>query len=205
MKSPRSVATAVSLLLIGGVLAMAGILKLLERNEFKSVVTVRVNPYQNYSSAYFIFTEFEIFKSSPVLSNVVESLDLNERWSKKYNQGRRLSESEIEERIKRQLDLRNIRNTRFIEVSVFDDDPYEAAQLANRIAAQYRQLRMEQFSQIAAGNTNVPAKFVLVDIMNSAVPQMRPVCPNRYLAGVMLGCGIFLMMAGIVGLGDREG
>jgi capsular polysaccharide biosynthesis protein len=206
MKSPRSIATGGLLLLVGGVLAMAGILKLLERNEFKSVATVKVSPPTAVTSgAYFLLTEFQEIQSHPVLANVVASLDLKERWSKKYNHGQALRDSEIEEMIKGHLELRNIRNTQLIEIGVFDDDPFEAAQLANAIARDYREFRTEQFSLSAAVNTNAPAKFVPVVIMNSAVPQPRPVRPNRYLAGVMLGCGLFLMTVGIVGLSDREG
>jgi capsular polysaccharide biosynthesis protein len=205
MKSPRSVAMAIAVLLIGSALALAGISKLLERNEFKSVAVVRIPPPSPASSGpYFILTEFEVFQSHAVLGRVVASLGLNERWSKKYNHGQKLTDSGIEEMIKGHLELRNVQNAELIEIGTFDDDPFEAAQLANTIAGKYREFRMEEISQFAAGNSNAPAPFQPAVIVNSAVPQMRPFRPNRYLAGVMLGCGIFLMIAGIVSWSDRE-
>jgi len=43
-----------------------------------------------------------------------------------------------------------------------------------------------------------------VDLMDPAIPEYRPVRPNRYLAGATLGCGLFLMIVAIVCLAGRE-
>lgn len=193
-------------MLVGGVLAAAGISRLLKRDEFKSVAAVQIStpPTNTFSHPYFLLTEFEVFRSHAVLTNVIASLHLNEIWGKRYNHGRVLSDSEAEERIKSHLELQNVRNTRIVEIITYDEDPEEAAKLANALAWRYGQLRTEEFERRAAepGNVGIIAD-PMVTLMDSAVPEYRPVRPNRYLAGVMLGCGMFLMIVGIVCLSDR--
>jgi len=212
MKSRRSEVIGVILLIVGFVLTVAGIAMLLQRNVFKSVVRVEVYPAPRmpgspeFYDPYFLLTEFETIQSHPVLTNAMASLNLNERWGKKYNHGQRLSESEVVERIKRHLELRNIRNTKLIEITVFDDDPTEAAQLANAIAQGYCKFKTGEFQDIAseAAKSGTTVKYQAPEIVRPAVPQMRSVSPNRYVAGIMLGCGLFLMIIGAVCLTGRE-
>jgi len=207
MKSLRALATGVSFLCVGGVLALAGISKLLERDEFKSAASVLVpEPSSTNQGLYFPLTEFERLQSPLILSNVAASLDLNERWGEKYNRGQALSDSETEERIKRHLELRNVPNTRFIQIITYDDDPKEAANLANAIAQKYSEFRRDESQRRAA---ELDERRVITDpmviVIDRAIPEFKPVRPNRYLAGALLGCGMFLMMVGIVGLGARQG
>jgi uncharacterized protein involved in exopolysaccharide biosynthesis len=209
MKSLRFV-IGVFLLLAGIGLAADGVSKLLQRNEYKAAATIKINPPPQSSSSaydpYFLLTEFDTIQCHAVLSNVVVMLDLDELWSNKYNRGKRLSGSDTEELIRRHLDLRNIRNTTLIEISVFDNDPVEAAKLANAIARQYCKFKAEEFQRRAseAEKSNEPLKFQAPEVVGPAVPQMRPVRPNRYLAAVMLGCGVFLTIGGIVCLNNSE-
>jgi uncharacterized protein involved in exopolysaccharide biosynthesis len=209
MKSFRLMAVGVFLLVAGGILVATAFSMLLQRDEFKSAAMVQVYPppsSPNTYDPYFLLTEFQTFQSHAVLTDVIASLNLRELWSKKYNHGQTLSDSEIEEMIKRHLELRNVRNTKFIEIGVYDDDPLEAAQLANAIARSYCRLRTEQIQRLASevANSSGPLKFQPPEIINSAVPQMRPVRPNRYLAWAMLGCGVILMIGGIISLKSRE-
>lgn len=202
MKSPRSV-IGVFLLLAGIALAAAGVLVLLQPNVYKAVVTIAVFPLQYYPdnsyNPYFLLTEFETIQSHAVLKDVIAELKLDALWGNKYNHGKKLSASETEAMIKRRLDMRNIRNTKLIEISVFDNDPIEAAKLANAIARQYREYRVEEFSLLAskAGKSSEPLKYQPPEVVDAAVPQVRPVRPNRYLGGAMFGGGLFLMVAGI--------
>ena len=99
---------------------------------------------------YFIQTEFEIIQSEVVLGKVIEALNLNEKWGKKYNGGQKFTTTETMGVLKRQIDLRPARNTSLIEIHVFSENPEEAAQLANKIAETYQAYRLEQrkrFSQ----------------------------------------------------------
>ena len=143
MKSPPLI--GVSLLIFGGVLGSAGLWKLLQPDEFRAVASVQVSePPPTDSGSYFLLTEFAVLQSDRVLTNAAASLNLNERWGKKYNHGQRLSDPQAEERIKSHLELQNLRNTDVIEIITYDDDPDEAAQLANAIARSYDQFRREE-------------------------------------------------------------
>jgi len=103
------------------------------------------------------------------------------------------------------LDLQNVRHTRFIEIITYDDDPIEAAKLANAIAKGYSQFQRAEAQRRSTEAENAGMiSDPMVTIMDLALPEMRPVRPNRYVAGVMLGCGMFLLIVGIVFLSGRE-
>lgn len=87
---------------------------------------------------YFIETTFEIMQSEIVLSNVVASLDLNTKWGKKYNAGEKLKTEETMTILKGDMMLTPVRNTKLIAITVYSDDPKEAAQIANAIADSYK-------------------------------------------------------------------
>src|SRR5579859_5031817 len=92
---------------------------------------------------YFIQTEFEVIQSEVVLGKVVEALKLNEEWGKRYNAGQRFTTSETMGLLKRQIDLRPVRNTSLIEIRVYSEKPDEAAMLANEITKTYQAYRLE--------------------------------------------------------------
>ena len=99
---------------------------------------------------YFIQTEFEIIQSEVVLGKVIEGLNLNEKWGKKYNGGQKFTTTETMGVLKKQMDLRPARNTSLIEIRVYSENAEEAAQLANKIAETYQTYRLDQrrkFSQ----------------------------------------------------------
>ena len=93
---------------------------------------------------YFIQTEFEVIQSEVVLGKVIDALNLNERWGKKYNGGQKFTTPETMALLKRQIDLRPVRNTSLIEIRVYSENADEAAQLANEIARTYREYRLDQ-------------------------------------------------------------
>jgi len=99
---------------------------------------------------YFIQTEFEVIQSEVVLKPVIEQLKLNEEWGKRYNGGQKFTITETMALVKRQIDLRPVRNTSLIEIRVYSEKAEEAAALANEIAKTYQTYRLEQrrkFSQ----------------------------------------------------------
>src|SRR6267143_499364 len=99
----------------------------------------------NYVGAYdpyFIQTEFEVIQSELILKEVVELLDLNTVWGRKYAGGEKLKTSESITYLKASMDLRPVRNTSLIEIRVFSQDPIEAARLANTIARVYHDHRL---------------------------------------------------------------
>jgi uncharacterized protein involved in exopolysaccharide biosynthesis len=82
-----------------------------------------------------------------------------------------------------------VRGADLIEIRVFSDDRDEAAKLANAIADTYREDRSSAFS---------------VEIVDKAVPGLRPVRPNKplnialgILGGMLLALAAGAGMAGV--------
>ncbi len=144
--------------------------------------TASHTPLGPYDS-YFLQTQMEVIHSQAVLTKVIEDLDLNQAWGKKYAGGVPLKTSETLTLLKARLDLRPVRNTSLIEIRAFSDRPEEAAQLANAIADSYREYR---------------ARIIPPEIVDKAVPSLRPVRPNKPL-------NIALGMAGGLLLGAAAG
>ncbi|HOW66669.1 MAG TPA: polysaccharide biosynthesis tyrosine autokinase [Candidatus Paceibacterota bacterium] len=96
---------------------------------------------------YFLQTEFEVIQSKAVLYNVISNLDLCSYFAKRFNIENKLETNETFLLLKKQIDVRQYRNTSIIEIRVFNEDKYQAARIANEIASQYRTNRMAQREQ----------------------------------------------------------
>ncbi|HEY2329623.1 MAG TPA: exopolysaccharide transport family protein, partial [Verrucomicrobiae bacterium] len=112
-------------------------------------------PAQTMYDPIFIMTTFEIMQSSLVLSNVINSLNLNAEWGKKYNNGDALKTIETMEILKGRMSLSPVKNTRLIAITVYSDDAKEAALLANTIADAYKNYRFDSRRQIGARGLEV--------------------------------------------------
>jgi hypothetical protein len=110
------------------------------------------------------------------------------------------------------LELRPVRNTQLLEIRCFSDSPKEAAEIANAIAGRYRAYHQQQLDdylhehQAPAAN---PAAFspvhtlVQVEIVDQAVPPLRPSRPNKPLnivTGGAIGFGLGLLAAAMTTL-----
>jgi capsular exopolysaccharide synthesis family protein len=91
--------------------------------------------------AYFIQTEFEIMQSEKVLGRVIESLNLNNDWGKRYNGGTPLKTEDTMQLLKQRMSLAPERNTKLIDITVYSEDPKDAALVANGIAVAYQEYR----------------------------------------------------------------
>src|ERR1051325_7985555 len=60
---------------------------------------------------YFIQTEFEVMQSELILDKVIDALELNKKWGKKFNAEGPLKTSESRMLLRRQIELRPTRNT----------------------------------------------------------------------------------------------
>ena len=106
--------------------------------------------YSSYDP-YFIQTEFELIQSEVILGKVIEDLDLNREWGKKYAGGDRLKTTETMAMLKSRMDLRPVRNTSLIEIRVMSEKPDEAAKIANTIAEVYKKHRQDQRKELSQG------------------------------------------------------
>ena len=104
---------------------------------------------------YFIQTEFEIIQDRVVLGKVIETLGLNTSWGKKYNGGETLKTPETMELLKRRMSLSPVRNTKLIEITVYNEDKKEAALIANTIADTYRTYRRDQRRELTLNGIKV--------------------------------------------------
>jgi uncharacterized protein involved in exopolysaccharide biosynthesis/beta-lactamase regulating signal transducer with metallopeptidase domain len=104
---------------------------------------------------YFIQTEFEVISSDLILRKVIEELNLDKEWGQRYATGRVLKTPETIQMLRNKIDLRPIRNTSLIEISVCMENNGEAATIANKIAEAYQQYRAEEQSKRSKGGINV--------------------------------------------------
>jgi len=208
MKTLRMSLEGIVFLLVGAVLSSAGIFMLARPNEYRAVVRIKV--HRDVQPArpgdpvvydpYFIQTEFEVIQSEVVLGKVVEKLDLTSEWGKKRAAGDTLTPVEAIGLLKRQMDLRPVRNTELIEIGVSSDDPAEAAKLANTIAETFRDFRLEQNRLLKTEAEKANSRLLetcVVEIVDSAIAPARPIRPDRPLAAAVLLFGSLLIILGI--------
>jgi polysaccharide biosynthesis transport protein len=103
---------------------------------------------------YFLETELEILKGPTVLGKVIDALNLNAVWGKKYGV-EMFKTSETLEFLKGQMSLSPVRNTTLVNITVYSGDKNEAAALANAIAKAYKDYRLERHIQVTMGAINV--------------------------------------------------
>ena len=131
-------------------------------------------------------TEAGMINSELILKRVISGLNLNETWGKKYFNGETLKSWECLNILKSRIEVHPIVNTPFIQIRTFDDNPADAAKLANAIVTTY--------ADYAATNADEPQ----VLIVDSAYASPVPVRPNKVLnIALGFGAGIFLgLLAG---------
>ena len=122
---------------------------------------------------YFIQTEFEIIQDRVVLGKVIEALNLNVEWGKKYFGGETLKTPETMEFLKRRMSLMPVRNTKLIGITVYSEDKNDAARLANAIAEAYRNYRLNLRKQLTLNGIKV-----LEDQFESEGAQIQAVQTN---------------------------
>lgn len=134
-------------------------------------------------------TECEVIQSETILNQVVDALDLNTEWGKRFFDGLKLKSAESLFLLKRRLEVRSAQRANVVEIRVFSENPREAATIANTIASIY----VASLSESANGPKGT--------IIDSAVPSLKPARPNKpwnIVAAMVLGAGLGLLLAGAV-------
>jgi capsular exopolysaccharide synthesis family protein len=109
---------------------------------------------------YFIQTEFEIIQSETVLGKVIDTLNLNVAWGKKYAGGETLQKDQTMRLLKQRMRLSPERNTKIIDITIYSEDHDEAARIANAIVDAYRDYRLTlRMDQSVGGIKVLQASF----------------------------------------------
>jgi uncharacterized protein involved in exopolysaccharide biosynthesis len=165
----------------------------------------------------FIQTECEVIQSEGILGRVLDRLELNKEWGKKFAGGDRLKTSETMTLLKGRVDVRPVPNTSIIDIRSYSEQPEEAAKVANAMAEAYRD-HINSPESAAATARDARAEMIglpapaskpvrpdsaasmsngpWVEILDHAVPGYRPVRPNKPLniaLGVLLGLVLGLL------------
>jgi len=109
-------------------LTVATVVTFILRTSYASTARIKIEPdiisdiqgvgtgdvtYAPYDP-YFIQTAFEIIQDQVVLGKVIEKLNLNVEWGKRYNSGVPLETYITMETLKRRMSLNAVRNTKLI-------------------------------------------------------------------------------------------
>ena len=128
--------------------------------------------------AYFIQTEFETIRSRVVLEKVIDQMDLNNVWGKRMNNGQPLRTEETMAILKGKLQLAPVRNTMFIEITVYSESPKEAADFANEVARAYKDYRLERWQKtsgegLKALEAQLATKAAAIKVAQTNVNNLR--------------------------------
>ncbi len=90
-------------------------------------------------------TVFQVIQRTGILYPVIEDLKLQQKWARG---GGSLSREQAYNILRGKLQVDEIRNTDLLQISVFDTNPQEAADIANKIVAVYQDKRVEEEKEI---------------------------------------------------------
>ncbi len=96
---------------------------------------------------YFIQTEFEVMQSEVILGKVIDELNLTKTWAQPNDPP--LKKEVAMAMLKNRMDLKPVRNTSLIAISVYGEDKNEAAVIANKIAETYQAHRIDERKRLA--------------------------------------------------------
>jgi capsular exopolysaccharide synthesis family protein len=120
-------------------------------------------------------TVYQVIQRTGVLYPVIEELKLQERWGRDNNP---ISREQAYQILRGKLLVDEVRNTDLLQISVFDKNPQEAADIANKIVAVYQDKRVEEEKEImnrgvAAMNEEVSKQQKKVDLAATEVSRIR--------------------------------
>lgn len=119
-------------------------------------------------------TVFQVIQRTGILYPVIEDLGLQDKWS----HGGRLTREQAYNILRSKLQVDEIRNTDLLQVSVYDTNPQEAADIANKIVAVYQDKRVEEEKDIlnrsvSTMNEQVVKQKQIVDDAATEVARIR--------------------------------
>ena len=138
-------------------------------------------------------TEAEVIQSKLVLGKVIERLNLDEVWAKKYKDAGKLSKDVAFLILKSTLEVRPTRGTRLLQIRVVNEQAGEAAQIANAIARVYAEIALAKAKQSARPGQRVETPVEIIDL---AEPAPRPIAAKGTKITVAVLVSLFLVASG---------
>ncbi len=89
----------------------------------------------------FIHKQIQRMRSPEILDQVIDDLQLAKVWGMG---GQRLPIEEVEHRLLRSLEFHDVSPTGLLEIGAYDRDPQLAANIANTIAVDYNEARLQE-------------------------------------------------------------
>ncbi|MGI8431988.1 MAG: GumC family protein, partial [Chthoniobacterales bacterium] len=90
-------------------------------------------------------TVYQVIQRTGILYPVIEDLKLQDKWA---HDGVRPTREQAYQILGGSLQVDEVRNTDLLQISVFDTDPQEAANIANKIVAVYQEKRVQEEREI---------------------------------------------------------
>lgn len=120
-------------------------------------------------------TVYQVIQRTGILYPVIEDLKLQDKWAKG---GIRPTREQAYQRLRGRLNVDEVRNTDLLQIGVFNQDPQEAADIANKIVAVYQNVRVEEEKEImnravASMNEEVAKQQKKVDDSSAEVARIR--------------------------------
>lgn len=166
---------------------VATVVTFLMRPAYSSTAQIEIQPdittpspvdYFPYDP-YFMETELNTIQGDVVLKRVVSDLNLDVEWGKKFNpDGAPLKTADAIDILRRYISLDEDRNTKLLNITVMNEDKDLAATIANTIAEDYKEYRLEVHSnEMSSGIEKLKIKFqaeeAQIQIDQSNVEQLR--------------------------------
>jgi capsular exopolysaccharide synthesis family protein len=140
------------------VLITAAIFTYFQPREYQSSVFVEVkstaqnprifgqgDPNQPIHDPQLAPTVYQVIQRTGILYPVIEQLNLQDKWARN---DRRPSREMAYQMLRNKLDVGEVRNTDLLQVSVFDQNPQLAADIANKIVSVYQDRRVEEEKEL---------------------------------------------------------
>jgi succinoglycan biosynthesis transport protein ExoP len=155
------------------VLITAAVVTYFQPREYKSSAIIEVKPTQENLRIFgnelnqpihdpqLAPTVFQVIQRTGILYPVIADLKLEDKWAKDLG---RPSREEAYELLRKRLDVEEVRNTDLLLISVYDRNPQQAADIANKIVAVYQQKRVAEEREIMNS---------AVDTMNEQVARQQ--------------------------------
>jgi succinoglycan biosynthesis transport protein ExoP len=120
-------------------------------------------------------TVYQVIQRTGILYSVIEELKLQDKWAR---EGFHPTRDQAYQMLRRKLEVDEVRNTDLLQISVFNTNPQEAADIANKIVEVYQVKRVEEEKDILnravmTMNEEVTKQFKKVDEAATEVSRIR--------------------------------